>query len=83
MPIFGTGHARLRFADAARAMARSAAETQAGVERMIFVTNDEENVPVLRAILERAAGHPIEIERSREVEPEDDSFWSDAYRVEA
>jgi O-acetyl-ADP-ribose deacetylase (regulator of RNase III) len=56
IPILGTGHARLRFADAVRAMARSAAETPTRVERMIFVTNDEENVPTLRAILERAEG---------------------------
>lgn len=83
MPILGTGHARLRVTDAARAMVRSAAETPARVERMIFVTNDEEKVPVLRAILQRAAGYSIEVERSRAVEPEEDSFWSGAYRGEA
>jgi O-acetyl-ADP-ribose deacetylase (regulator of RNase III) len=75
-PIFGTGHARLRFATAAEAMAQSAAETPSPIEHLIFVTNDEENVTTLRAILETAAGQPIEIERSQKVEPEGDSFWS-------
>jgi O-acetyl-ADP-ribose deacetylase (regulator of RNase III) len=78
-PVFGTGHARLRFATAAKAMAQSAVETLTRVEQLIFVTNDEENITPLRAILESAAGHPIEIERSRHFEPEGDSFWSDAY----
>lgn len=82
MPVFGTGHARLRFAMAAAAMARSALETPSGVEHLVFVTNDEENVATLRAILENAAGHPIEIERSRDVEPDGDTFWSDAYSLD-
>lgn len=81
MPILGTGHARLSFTTAAKAMAQSAAETPVRVEHLIFVTNDEENVATLRAILESAAGHPIEIERSRHVEPESDSFWLDAYSL--
>ena len=76
MPIFGTGHARLRFATAAAVMARSAAETPSGVEHLIFVTNDEENVAPLRAILENVTGRPIDIERSQEEEPETDSYWS-------
>jgi O-acetyl-ADP-ribose deacetylase (regulator of RNase III) len=75
-PIFGTGHARLAFVTAAEAMARCAAETPSRVEHLVFVTNDEENVATLRAILETAAGQPIDIERSQEVEPESDSFWS-------
>jgi O-acetyl-ADP-ribose deacetylase (regulator of RNase III) len=81
-PVFGTGHARLRFATAARAMAQSAVETPSRVEHLIFVTNDEENIATLRAILESASGKPIEIERSRHFEPEGDSFWSDAYSLD-
>ena len=76
VPIFGTGHARLPFAMAAGAMARSAIETPSGVEHLIFVTNDEENVAPLRAILENVTGRPIDIERSQEEEPETDSYWS-------
>jgi O-acetyl-ADP-ribose deacetylase (regulator of RNase III) len=75
-PIFGTGHARLPFKTAASAMARSAVETPPGVEHMIFVTNDEENVAPLRAILESATGQTIEIQRSQEDEPETASYWS-------
>lgn len=75
-PIFGTGHARLPFATAASAMARSAIDTPFGVEHLIFVTNDEENVAPLRAILENVTGRPIDIERSQEEEPETDSYWS-------
>lgn len=82
MPVFGTGHARLRFATAAEAMVRSALETPSGVEHLIFVTNDEENVATLRPILESAAGNPIEVERSRNVEPDGDTFWSDAYSLD-
>lgn len=76
MPIFGTGHARLPFAMAASAMARSAIETPSGVEHLIFVTNDEENVAPLRAILENVTGRPIDIERSQEDEPETGTYWS-------
>ena len=75
-PILGTGHARLALATAASAMVRSALETPSGVEHLIFVTNDDENVDPLRAILENATGQPIEIERSEEVEPEAVSYWS-------
>lgn len=75
-PMLGTGHARLAFATAATAMVRSALETPSSVEHLIFVTNDDENVEPLRAILESATGQPIEIERSEEVEPESGSFWS-------
>jgi O-acetyl-ADP-ribose deacetylase (regulator of RNase III) len=76
MPVFGTGHARLPFATAASAMARSATETPPGVEHLIFVTNDEENVAPLRAVLESATGQPVEIERSQEDEPEAASYWA-------
>ncbi|MFL6248030.1 MAG: macro domain-containing protein [Thermoanaerobaculia bacterium] len=76
MPVFGTGHAHLRFADAARAMAHSALAAPHRVEHIIFVTNDDENVAELRAILEKATGQRIEIERSQEVEPESGSYWA-------
>ena len=82
MPIFGTGHARLPFAMAASAMARSAIETPSGVEHLIFVTNDEENIAPLRTILENVTGRPIDIERSQEEEPETDSYWSFALDVD-
>jgi O-acetyl-ADP-ribose deacetylase (regulator of RNase III) len=76
-PILGTGHARLAFETAARAMVRSAIETQSSVEHLIFVTNDDENVDPLRAILESATGQHIEIERSdEEVESAPGSYWS-------
>jgi len=75
-PILGTGHARLPFATAARAMVRRALETPSSVEHLIFVTNDDENVDPLRAILENATGQPIEIERSEEVETEPGGYWS-------
>jgi O-acetyl-ADP-ribose deacetylase (regulator of RNase III) len=75
-PIFGTGHARLSFATAASAMARTAIATPASVEHLIFVTNDDENVDTLRAILENATGQPIEIERSEDVDSEIHSYWS-------
>ena len=75
-PIFGTGHARLSFATAARAMAQRAVAMPDSIEHLIFVTNDDENVDVLRAILENTTGQPIEIERSKEIESESPSFWS-------
>lgn len=81
-PIFGTGHARLPFAAAASAMARSAIETPSSVEQLIFVTNHEENVAPLRAVLENVTGRPIDIERSEDLEPEADSYWSFSREVD-
>lgn len=82
IPILGTGHARLPFPEAAGAMARTALEAGSAVHEVKFVTNDEERVDELRAVLERETGRKIEIERSQEVEPESDSFWSFCLDVE-
>jgi len=57
-------------------MVRSAIETQSSVEHLIFVTNDDENIDPLRALLASATGQRIEIERSEEVEPEPGGYWS-------
>ena len=76
IPILGTGHARLCFADAARAMARTALDARTHVREVKFVTNDEECVDDLRALLEGVSRQRIEIERSLQAEPESDSFWS-------
>lgn len=76
MPILGTGHARLRFAGAAAAMAQTALEARTAVREVKFVTNDGERVDDLRAVLESAAGQSVDIERSRAVEPESASLWS-------
>jgi len=76
MPILGTGHARLAFAEAASAMVRGAVETPSGVEHLIFVTNDDENIDPLRALLESATGQLIEIDRSEEVEAEPGGYWT-------
>jgi O-acetyl-ADP-ribose deacetylase (regulator of RNase III) len=82
MPILGTGHARLRFADAVRAMARSAADATTHVGEVKLVTNDEERVDELREILQRIAGCPIEVQRSTVLEAEPDSLWSNAYSLD-
>lgn len=83
MPIFGTGHARHAFASSARAMALTALEASTRVRELKFVTNDDERVEELRAILQHAAGGPVEVERSTATESEADSFWSDAYSLDA
>lgn len=79
MPVLGTGHARLRFADAARAMARTALDTSTHVREVKFVTNAEERVDELRAVLQETAGAAVEVERSATLNAEPDSFWSEEY----
>lgn len=81
MPIFGTGHARLPFAGAARVMARTALDASTLVREVTFVTNDEERVDELRAILQEIAGAPVAIERSPQLESEPESLWSDEYSL--
>jgi O-acetyl-ADP-ribose deacetylase (regulator of RNase III) len=77
MPIFGTGHARLPFTEAARVMARAALDVTSGVRDMTFVTSDEERVDELRAVL----GRRVEVTRSPKLEEEPESFWSDTYAL--
>lgn len=79
MPILGTGHARLRFADAVRAMARMAMDASTHVREVKFVTNDEERVDELQAILQEIAGAGVGVERSATLNPEQDSLWADEY----
>lgn len=82
LPILGTGHARLRFADAVRAIARTALDATTRVTEVKLVTNDEQRVNELREILERIAGSSIEVQRSTVLEAEPDSLWSDAYSLD-
>jgi O-acetyl-ADP-ribose deacetylase (regulator of RNase III) len=81
MPVFGTGHARLPFADAARAMARAALETTSGVGEIKFVTNREELADELHAVL-REFMKTVTIERSPDLEPEPVSLWSEDYSLQ-
>jgi O-acetyl-ADP-ribose deacetylase (regulator of RNase III) len=78
-PILGTGHARLRFADAVRAMAQTAMDASTHVREVKFVTNDEERVDELRTILQEMPGTAVEVERSAKVTAEPDSLWSEEY----
>jgi hypothetical protein len=82
MPVLGTGHARLRFADAVRAMAATALAANTRVREVKFVTNDDERVDELRAILQEIAGIAIHVERSPKLNDDPDSFWSDAYGLD-
>lgn len=83
VPIFATGHARLRFADVARVMGQAVVDVarrtdvQHRVGEVTFVTNDEERVNELRAVLEEITGARIEIERSPDLDPQPESYWSD------
>jgi O-acetyl-ADP-ribose deacetylase (regulator of RNase III) len=79
MPILGTGHARLRFAEAVRAMAATAMDASTHVRELKFVTNDEERVDELQTILQEMAGALVEVERSARATPEPDSLWTGEY----
>jgi O-acetyl-ADP-ribose deacetylase (regulator of RNase III) len=82
IPILGTGHARLRFADAVRAIAQTTLDATTRVSEVKLVTNDEERVDELRGVLQKIAGCTIEVQRSTVLDLEPDSFWSDEYRLE-
>lgn len=88
MPVFATGHARLRYGDVVRVMALAIAEVARRSEEptrvgeVTFVTNDEERVNELRAILQESVGGRIEIERSPQLDSEPDSLWSDDYSLD-
>jgi O-acetyl-ADP-ribose deacetylase (regulator of RNase III) len=75
-PILGTGHARLRFADAVRAMAQTALDAHTRVGEVKFVTNDEERVDELRDALLEIADPPIDVVRSPQLEEQPASLWS-------
>ena len=81
MPIFGTGHARLRFADAVRAMAPRDLDAKTHVREVTFVTNDEERVDELQSVLQSIAGCPIAVERSPALDAETDTLWPDEYSL--
>ena len=82
MPVFATGHARLRFTAAARAMARAALDYATRVREVKFVTKDAERVEDLRKVLQEIAGTRIDVERAAEAESEPDSPWSDEYSLD-
>lgn len=79
LPVLGTGHARLPFAEAVRAMASIVIGAGTRVRQIIFVTDDEERVDELRAILQEMAGSPVNLVRSAKLEPESEGSWSDVY----
>lgn len=79
MPILGTGHARLRFAEAVRTMAATAFAASTRVREVKFVTNDEERVDELRTILKEIAEVAVRVERSATVSSEPDSLWTGEY----
>ena len=80
MPVFGTGHARLPFADAVRAMARAALETPTQVAEVKFVTNDEESAEELLTLL-RELMPTVDVERSPDLDEEPTGFWSEEYSL--
>ena len=79
MPVFGTGHARLRFRDAVRVMAQTLLAADTRVREVTFVTNDEDRVDDLRTLLLPAIGIRVEVMRSQKLDSELDGFWSNDY----
>ena len=81
MPIFGTGHARIRFADAVRAMVQEAFGAKTRVREVKLVTNDEDRVDDMRAVLKELVRARIDLERSPNFDAETNSLWSDDYSL--
>jgi O-acetyl-ADP-ribose deacetylase (regulator of RNase III) len=74
IPVFGTGHARVRFDVAVRTIAETLrASTFDGA--IVMVTNDDERAEEARAILETALGTSVQVTRSAAMEPEALSLW--------
>ncbi|MDP9193134.1 MAG: macro domain-containing protein [Acidobacteriota bacterium] len=81
MPIFGTGHARLRFANAVRAMASEALSAKTRVREVKLVTNDKDRVEDMRAVLEKLVRGRIDLERSPNFDEQTNSLWSEDYSL--
>jgi len=75
MPVFGTGHARVRFDVAVRTIAE-ALRASSFPGRVVVVTNDDERAGEARAILENALGTSVQITRSAAMEPESLGGWA-------
>jgi O-acetyl-ADP-ribose deacetylase (regulator of RNase III) len=76
MPIFGSGHAHVRFARAVAAIAEALRDSKTSVHHVILVVRDDERAEEARPIVERIAGAPVSISRSEE-EPETVATWFD------
>jgi O-acetyl-ADP-ribose deacetylase (regulator of RNase III) len=75
LPVLGTGHARLPFAETLGAIAEEL--RGAPLERVVFVMNDPDRANPARTVIRRILGGNVEIVKSTRVEPEAPSFWDD------
>ena len=69
MPVFGSGHARVRFERAVTVMAETFRDAPTAVRHVVLVIHDPERVEEARAILQQVLGTAVTISRS-ENEPE-------------
>jgi O-acetyl-ADP-ribose deacetylase (regulator of RNase III) len=76
MPVFGSGHAHVRFPRAVTAIAEALRQTQTSVRQSILVVYDAERAEEARTIVQKILGTPVTIRRSEnEIEPVA-TWWS-------
>ncbi|HEU4520651.1 MAG TPA: macro domain-containing protein [Thermoanaerobaculia bacterium] len=74
MPVFATGHARVPFASAVRAMSEALRDGPA-IERVVIVVTSEERAREARPILETTLARKVPVEQGANAD-EPGSFWS-------
>ena len=72
MPLFGTGHARLKFDRVVRAMAETLRDAATAVRHVVIVVFDNEAAELIRNVM----GADVEIERGARASEETPSLWS-------
>lgn len=77
MPVFGSGHAHVRFPRAVTAIAEALRGTKTSVRQLILVVYDGERAEETRATVQKILGTPVTIRRSKnEIEPVA-TWWND------
>jgi len=75
MPVFGSGHAHVRFDRAIAAMAEALHDCATSVRQVILVVRDSERAEEARAIVERILGAQVPVSRSEEEAEPSVLFW--------
>ena len=77
MPLFATGHARVKITRSIEVMARTASESGAAVERLLFVIHDRDHAEPARTLLRSIFGGDVPIVRSTAPIRSASSWFSD------
>jgi O-acetyl-ADP-ribose deacetylase (regulator of RNase III) len=82
MPVFASGHARVKLAHALKVMAAAVRQSSSAIDHVVFVLRDPDQANEAQAIVSAAMGGEVAVVRSPLSEPP--SFWGsdddDRYR---